>query len=726
MAKQYWVGEFFVDLSRNQIHLQETSLNLPPKALLVLTYLAENRGRVVSYEELLDAIWPDSVVTPNTLQRSIAQLRKAFGENSKAQHIIKTHAKQGYSVECEVRWSDEDPNVTVKHVAEEHVATAKKNAVDEQPTTAVKKPEKDPSSYIKHSAKAYYWGATITLLVFIVYFVLPTTPKPMQHSDLRYLTATDDKEFGPTYTSDGKFIVFHRYPEMLCLNHLWAKDADTMAEFQLTKTLGTYQHHSLSPDGENLVFIQQEDCSKPVVQNLCFKLMSLNFRAALTQPQVATELLRCEHSEIRKPVWIDAQHIAMMQKQENHWRLVRFSVADKNTSPLYLPDAGNMVSFTWSAAQQLFAVVSRKEGSNQYLEMLSPEGTLLSSHPIQLPATAPKHLNIYPEFIPDSETLIFSDGRQLYSLSYQGEVATENFQIDDNVGGPKFHPDGQRLLLIKGRYDSDVARMPLVRNNSASQDNPAQSHTIANFTVFERSINQEDTPKYQPGTNNIAFISARTGYDQIWLFDGDNSTLISDLPKGSFISNIHWDKEGKGMLALADMELHHLQLDRTSQRIEFPYPIYHLFHWDSDAHHVIANILVNGIVQFARIDLHSMDYQRINHNNVIQASNGENDALIYLDHMDRFWQQSAVEDKLIAPLTGKLAKRQRFVLHNKLIYGINKENQLWSYNLAEDTFTLLAEMPKNIDYLSDVNDTELLFSMVIAAKKEVIELSLAD
>ena len=104
MAIQYWVGDFFIDISRNQVTQKQQSQTIAPKALAVLTYLAQNQGRVVSYDELFDKVWPDTIVTPNTLQRSIAQLRKVLGEDSKAQSYIKTHAKQGYSLECDVRW----------------------------------------------------------------------------------------------------------------------------------------------------------------------------------------------------------------------------------------------------------------------------------------------------------------------------------------------------------------------------------------------------------------------------------------------------------------------------------------------------------------------------------------------------------------------------------------------------------------------------------------------
>jgi len=106
MAAQYWVGNFFIDLTRNQISQKREYQTIPPKALAVLTCLAKNANKVVSHEELLSQVWPDTIVTPNTLQRSIAQLRKALSEDSQYQSYIKTHAKQGYSLEVEVRWQE--------------------------------------------------------------------------------------------------------------------------------------------------------------------------------------------------------------------------------------------------------------------------------------------------------------------------------------------------------------------------------------------------------------------------------------------------------------------------------------------------------------------------------------------------------------------------------------------------------------------------------------------
>ena len=59
--------------------------------LKVLSLLAKNAGEVVSHQTIKEQIWPNVEVVPNALQRCIAQLRKALGDDAKAQQIIKTH-----------------------------------------------------------------------------------------------------------------------------------------------------------------------------------------------------------------------------------------------------------------------------------------------------------------------------------------------------------------------------------------------------------------------------------------------------------------------------------------------------------------------------------------------------------------------------------------------------------------------------------------------------------
>ena len=101
---EFYVGQFRIDMARSQIIAQDNILSMEPKVLQVLLILAENQGQVVLHETILKKVWPDVLVAPNALQRCIAQLRKAFNDDAKSQHVIATHPKVGYSLVANVNW----------------------------------------------------------------------------------------------------------------------------------------------------------------------------------------------------------------------------------------------------------------------------------------------------------------------------------------------------------------------------------------------------------------------------------------------------------------------------------------------------------------------------------------------------------------------------------------------------------------------------------------------
>jgi len=71
-------------------------IKLPPKAFALLRYLAEHRGRVVSKEELLQAVWPEVVVSEAALTTCVREVRKALGEAARAPRYLETVHRRGY------------------------------------------------------------------------------------------------------------------------------------------------------------------------------------------------------------------------------------------------------------------------------------------------------------------------------------------------------------------------------------------------------------------------------------------------------------------------------------------------------------------------------------------------------------------------------------------------------------------------------------------------------
>ena len=76
--------------------------SLEPKVFDVLLYLLENRDRVVTKQELLDALWPGEAVSDSVLPRCIAAMRRALGDTRTKQKTIATIHGRGYRFIAEV------------------------------------------------------------------------------------------------------------------------------------------------------------------------------------------------------------------------------------------------------------------------------------------------------------------------------------------------------------------------------------------------------------------------------------------------------------------------------------------------------------------------------------------------------------------------------------------------------------------------------------------------
>src|ERR1035438_131505 len=95
----YRFYEFELDPSRRVLSRNQTPVLLTPKAFDVLAFLVLNPGRVVTKEELLKAIWPDSFVEEGNLAQYISALRKALGDKSR---LIATVPGRGYQFVAQV------------------------------------------------------------------------------------------------------------------------------------------------------------------------------------------------------------------------------------------------------------------------------------------------------------------------------------------------------------------------------------------------------------------------------------------------------------------------------------------------------------------------------------------------------------------------------------------------------------------------------------------------
>jgi DNA-binding winged helix-turn-helix (wHTH) protein len=96
-------GPFQLDTVNHCLWRAGERMPLTPKAFDVLRYVVEHADRVVTHDELLEAIWPETYVNPEGIRKYVLEIRKVLGDQRHTPAFIETLPKRGYRFISEVR-----------------------------------------------------------------------------------------------------------------------------------------------------------------------------------------------------------------------------------------------------------------------------------------------------------------------------------------------------------------------------------------------------------------------------------------------------------------------------------------------------------------------------------------------------------------------------------------------------------------------------------------------
>ena len=102
-------GEFVLCRHRQCLCRAEEPIHLRGKAFSMLLFLLENRGRIVTREKLLDAVWEGAAVVPNVINHAVAEIRQALGDDGTSPRFIETVAGRGYCFIAQVEKLPQGP-----------------------------------------------------------------------------------------------------------------------------------------------------------------------------------------------------------------------------------------------------------------------------------------------------------------------------------------------------------------------------------------------------------------------------------------------------------------------------------------------------------------------------------------------------------------------------------------------------------------------------------------
>jgi TolB-like protein len=92
---QFRFADHTLDTVRRELHRGATPIAVEPQVFDLLTYLVQERERIVSRDDLIAAVWGGRIVSDSTIASRINAARKALGDSGTEQRLIRTVARKG-------------------------------------------------------------------------------------------------------------------------------------------------------------------------------------------------------------------------------------------------------------------------------------------------------------------------------------------------------------------------------------------------------------------------------------------------------------------------------------------------------------------------------------------------------------------------------------------------------------------------------------------------------
>ncbi|SEA67738.1 winged helix-turn-helix domain-containing protein [Alkalimonas amylolytica] len=143
-----YLGPWKVNPEDYSIQHGQQRCELEPLLFKLLLYFVEHPRQILSRQQLIDAVWQQSYVDDNAINRAISELRKVLQHPDLPQSPIKTHHRKGYSLQLDVSTSSSlQSQSSATHEAGSAPALSAGNSLP--------------------IAKKWWWGSALTLLILI-------------------------------------------------------------------------------------------------------------------------------------------------------------------------------------------------------------------------------------------------------------------------------------------------------------------------------------------------------------------------------------------------------------------------------------------------------------------------------------------------------------------------------------------------------------------------------
>jgi Tol biopolymer transport system component/DNA-binding winged helix-turn-helix (wHTH) protein len=517
-SHSYQFGSFRLEPDARLLWHDGQPVTLTPKAFDTLLVLVRNPGRVLTREELMQEVWPDTFVEEANLTVNISTLRKALGEHPTQHRYIVTVPGRGYRFVAEVQemW-EEGASGIVREPAAEPVIEAQ--------TTLPTERESGRTNWLIWLAAS----VAAVLLIGAVWRFTTSANRPTTPLRIVPITSFAGQKSQPAFSPDGNQVAFVWDGGSGGNQDIYVKLLDAGAPLRLTSDAAAESDPVWSTDGKHLAFLRPLGGRSAIFlipalggsERKVAEVSPSGFWQNLDWSADGKYLAVSDRDETDK-----AQGIFLISVESGERR--RLTTPAQNLSdgmPKFSPD-GRMLAFVRGSSffvNDLYLVpVAGGEARR-----LTADQRWLFGH----------------AWTADGRALVFSSNRgglfSLWRIPTAGGAAEALPAAGDDALYPAISRQGNRLTYVRWKVDSNIWRVAGPNATAANEKDAAPVKLIA-------STREDAEPQISPDGKRIAFHSNRSGSYEIWVCesDGRNPIQLTHF-KGPQGGSPRWSPDGR-------------------------------------------------------------------------------------------------------------------------------------------------------------------------------------
>lgn len=637
-----------IDFSRGEISRDGETISVEPKVMAVLELLIQAKGEVVSQEQIFNCVWPGAVYSQSLIQRSIAVLRKAFGDDAKQQRVIQTHPKRGYRLNRE----------------RVHLRATQ--------------PEQDKRWPTKLALVSV--PMIIVILLTIWWSTTGQDTPAMAITEAQQISATDAYESLPQYLGDTHISFIRDNGDNR--RAVWLYDTQTELEHRVTKDYDNLVDYQWL-EHDTLVFALRQGSIVTL-----FKATGLKLTTDSQLPnEKTTEPLAVIHDVERFRgfhITADNQLIYLAVKNNRSALVSRHLLSEHEQVLVSQSEQFNPYGFTVDAAESKIAA----SGFNQ---TLTTSVMVLDRETSQWLTWASLDSNIYQmNWHPSEPQILVTQGKQLFVIEQDKPAMELGYKSSKFITEPSFSSDGSKILLIEETIDADLWIDAIPSGSRA---------VIVNSTATDFGAH------YSPNGNQLAFISTRKGFPQIYVVDiatQQTQVVFQNPERKMLIAEPVWHPSEAKLLTAVNEQLLLIDMTRDEAQLQrYEGTAVQPLGWYPDGQSALVENVANN-KQLSKFNMDNGRSETLTHNSELGAVLDPQGHLILIAQNTLYrWHEG--ERKSIGNLNDNIVS---YVAHTNGLYLMTSDNQhqvLSFFDWQTLSVEPLGALPDDVYVLWDVD-----------------------